>query len=207
MDLIGICASRRPPCVIRAMRRRRLQKRMIDTLEPLAEYALNRVFRRRAVRVRLLATIGGDWLMRTLFLVALLLTACSADEKGAPGQGIADAGEKPGGDCPVIASSDWHAWVDAEPGPDAPTLHLRGSVDLPTPGYGYSWRVGISDRALPPGQHLHLDFTAPDGVVAQVVTPMEVAYQGEAAFDAYRMILVKCGDKRLAEILDVPVAR
>lgn len=191
----------------------RLEKRKAaQELEKLHDYALraflkrllSTVFHCYAVRVRVLLTIRGDWLMRILFLAALSLTACSVDEKGAPGEGI---GNKPVADCPVIDSRDWHAWVDAEPGPDAPTLHIRGAVDLPTPGYEYHWRVGIADRALPPGQHMHLDFTAPDGVVAQVVTPMEVAYQGEAAFDEYRMILVKCGGERLAEILDVPVAR
>ena len=145
--------------------------------------------------------------MRILFLAAFLLAACNADDKGAPGEGIAESGDKPQADCPVIASTDWHAWVDAEPGPDDPTLHIRGTVDLPTPGYDYTWRKGIADRAYPPGQHMHLEFTAPDGPVAQVVTTMDVAYQGEADFDAYRMILVKCGEKRLAEILEVPVAQ
>ncbi len=143
--------------------------------------------------------------MRMLFLVASsLAAACSADDAGAPGQGI--AAPKPAGGCPVIDSRDWTAWVDAQPGPDAPTLHIRGTVDLPTPGYDYAWRLGVADRALPPGQHMHLDFTAPDGIVTQVVTTMDVAYQDKAAFDAYRMILVRCGGEVLAEISDVPTA-
>ncbi len=137
---------------------------------------------------------------------ALILAACNADEKGAPGEG--SYGDKPNvAGCPVIGSRDWTAWVDAEPGPDAPTLHIRGTVDLPTPGYDYAWRVGIADRAYPPGQHMHLDFTAPDGVVAQVVTPVEVAYEGEATYKEYRMIRVKCGREKLTEITDVPVAQ
>lgn len=141
------------------------------------------------------------------FIVAsLLLVACNADGEGAPGEG--SYGEKPGtADCPVIDSRDWAAWIDAEPGPDAPSLHIRGIVDLPTPGYGHRWRVGLADRALPPGQHMHLDFTTPDGMVAQVITSTEVAYEGEATYPEYRMILVKCGGDVLAEITDVPVAQ
>ena len=143
--------------------------------------------------------------MRFVFLAAFSLIACSADDKGAPGQGIT-LDEPAFADCPVIESRDWQAWVDVQPGPDAPTLHIRGTVDLPTPGYEYSWRKGIADRALPPGQNMHLDFTAPDGVVTQVVTSMEVAYQGEADFKAYRLIRIICGDDRMTEIRDVPVA-
>lgn len=146
--------------------------------------------------------------MKQLSVIAapLLLIACSADGEGAPGEGTLL--NKPAtADCPVIDSRDWTAWVDAEPGPDAPTLHIRGTVELPTPGYDYAWRVGIADRALPPGQHMHLDFTAPDGMVAQVITSVDVAYEGEATYAEYRMIRVKCGDRALAEITDVPVAQ
>lgn len=136
----------------------------------------------------------------SIFAAALCLAACNADGDGA----VID---KPAlAECPVIDSRDWTAWVDAEPGPDAPTLHIRGTVDLPTPGYTYAWRVGLADRALPPGQHMHLDFSAPDGVVTQVVTSVDVAYTGEATYAEYRMILVKCGGDVLAEITDVPVA-
>ncbi len=141
-----------------------------------------------------------------IVVTGLLLAACNADGEGAPGEG--SYAQKPARTaCPVIDSSDWTAWVDAEPGPDSPTLNIRGTVTLPTPGYDYAWRVGIADRALPPGRHMQLEFTPPDGMVAQVLTSMEVSYRGEAAFDAYRMILVKCADERLAEITEVPTAR
>ncbi len=146
--------------------------------------------------------------MKNISVVFVLfsLAACNADGEGAPGEGTPIS--KPViADCPVIDSREWAAWVDAEPGPGAPTLHIRGTADLPTPGYDYAWRVGIADRAMPPGQHMHLDFTAPDGMVAQVVTPVEVAYEGEATYKEYRMIRVKCGDETLAEIADVPVAQ
>lgn len=141
-----------------------------------------------------------------IFAAGLTLAACNTDREGAPGEG--SYAQKPvAAVCPVIESRGWAAWVDAEPGPDAPTLHIRGTVVLPTPGYDYTWRVGLADRALPPGQHMHLDFTPPDGFVAQVITTVDVAYVGEAAYPEYRAILVKCGGEKLAEIVDVPVAR
>ena len=145
--------------------------------------------------------------MKIVSVIALgfALAACNADEKGAPGAGSYI--QKPAlAKCPVIDSSSWTAWVDAEPGPDAPTLHVRGTVVLPTPGYDYAWRVGIADRALPPGQHMHLEFTPPDGPVAQVITTADVAYAGEAAYPEYRAIIIRCGDEKLAEIPDVPIA-
>ncbi len=107
--------------------------------------------------------------------------------------------------CPVIDSRNWTAWIDAEP-PGPARLHIRGEVDLPTPGYEASWRVGIADRAMPPGVHFHLDFSAPEGMVTQVVTTESVAYEDEAAYPAYRVIYVHCGEETLAEITDIPTA-
>ena len=108
-------------------------------------------------------------------------------------------------DCPVIGSTNWNAWIDAEP-PGPSRLHIRGEAVLPTPGYTVSWRVGAADRMMPPGQHMHLSFSAPDGVVAQVITTQDVDYVGEATYPEYRVIYVHCGDQQLAEITDIPTA-
>ena len=35
--------------------------------------------------------------------------------------------------CPIVASSDWRAWVNAMPGPNSrPTLHVVGNVTVPS---------------------------------------------------------------------------
>ncbi len=143
--------------------------------------------------------------MRLLLAAAasIGLSACAGDNAVAE-QDQAAGGASP---CPVISSSDWRAWIDAEPGGDGPKLYITGAAEMPTPGYAYSWRVGAADRMNPPGQHMHLDFTAPDGMVAQVITPMSVRYEGDAAYPEYRKIVVHCGDDTLAEIDDVPVAQ
>ena len=107
-------------------------------------------------------------------------------------------------ECPVLDSRDWTAFVDAEP-PLPARLHIRGEVDLPTPGFIATWRLGIADRAMPPGQHVHLDFIAPDGMTAQVVTPTQVTFSQETPFTEYRQITLHCGDQVLAVIKDIPV--
>ena len=110
--------------------------------------------------------------------------------------------------CAVIESSNWLAWVDAMPGPDTrPTLHVTGDIVLPTPGYTISWRLGALDRMQPPGQRLVLETMRPEGMVAQVITPVAVAYAGESAITDYREVIVSCGDKVLATISDVTVAQ
>jgi hypothetical protein len=136
-----------------------------------------------------------------IFLAPLLLTACAADT--APPQNGEPVAAKP---CPVIGGGDWNAWVDAEPGSDGPKLYITGTAEMPTPGYAYSWRVGAADRMMPPGQHMHLEFEAPDGVVAQVITPMEIRYEGKATYPEYRKVVVHCGEKTLAEIDQIMVA-
>lgn len=143
-----------------------------------------------------------------VFLPFLLLLAACAKDGGAndnaePTQnGDVSASD----DCPVIGSQNWTAWIDAQP-PGPARLHIRGETVLPTPGYTASWRVGAADRMMPPGQHMHLSFTAPGGIVAQVLTTEEVGFEGDATYPEYRVIFVQCGDRQLAEITEIPIAQ
>lgn len=145
--------------------------------------------------------------MRSMIILAaaVSLAACNADEKGAPGAGT-ETLEKPqrSGECPVIASRDWSARIDAEQDPDEPRLIVRGVIDLPTPGWGALLRETFADRAMPPGVHFTIDFTEPDGMVAQVVTPRHITHVSKAYAHGYRSITVHCGDEVLAEIFDIP---
>lgn len=143
--------------------------------------------------------------MRIQYVVPalLMLGACANDvsEEGAPGASDVVAMEA----CPVRLVGEWEAWVDAEP-PGPRTLHISGQAEAPTPGYEVSWRVGFADRAMPPGQHMYLDVTPPDGMVAQVITPMKLNYEGEAVYPEYRAAIVHCGEDQVIEITPVPVA-
>ena len=104
--------------------------------------------------------------------------------------------------CPVIASRNWHAWIDrvAE---NEPRLNISGEVDLPTPGYQVEVKPGILDRRQPPTQRFSLSFTPPEGIVAQVITPTQVRYTMPTSILEYRSIMIYCGDKLLVEIPDV----
>ena len=106
--------------------------------------------------------------------------------------------------CLAIASRSWSAWLDAMPGGGGTRLNISGEVDLPSSGYKVSWTEGPADRAMPPSQHFRLAMSPPDGMVAQVVTPMAVKYEGKATYPAYRSIVVICGDKVLTTIADIP---
>ncbi|MEM1420917.1 MAG: hypothetical protein AAF661_06600 [Pseudomonadota bacterium] len=134
-----------------------------------------------------------------LALCALVGTAACAQTDATPTPPDATAS------CPVIDSRDWRAWVDAEAG-GSRVLRVSGEVDLPTPGYSAAWRLGPADRRAPPAQFLDLAFAAPDGIVAQVVTSTQVSYQGDAVYPAYRAIRIRCGDRVLAEITEIPEA-
>ena len=59
---------------------------------------------------------------------------------------------------------------------------------------------------MPPGQHMHLTFSAPDGIVSQVVTTEEITYAGEAVYPEYRAIYIHCGDQLLGEVTEIPTA-
>ncbi|NNE40770.1 MAG: hypothetical protein HKN14_07615 [Marinicaulis sp.] len=132
-----------------------------------------------------------------LFAAALPLTACN--------QGMGDAeNADQKQECPVVDSRDWSAKIDAKQDPDAPRLLVRGVIDLPTPDWRAQLRETHSDRAMPPGVHFAIDFTPPEGPVAQVVTSRHLTHVSHAADHGYRSITIHCGDQALAELTDIP---
>lgn len=137
---------------------------------------------------------------------ALMLAACNASDEDLTGDG-AGADNPVTTDCPVIDSRDWSAKIDAVQNPDAPRLTVRGVIDLPTPGWNALLRETFADRAMPPGVHYTIDFTPPEGAVAQVVTPRHVTHVSKAAAHGYRSITVHCGDEVLAEITEIQMAQ
>lgn len=109
--------------------------------------------------------------------------------------------EKPAATCAVIDSRNWKAWT--APDGTGITLHVLGEVDLPTPGYSAILRLGASNRAMPPGQIAHLDLTAPEGLVAQVVTATPIALESPGAYPEYASVTVLCDDSSIAVIAPV----
>lgn len=103
--------------------------------------------------------------------------------------------------CPVQSSRDWSAHL--LPAETGYTLVLRGTVDLPTPGYRVTWAEGPMDRALPPGWRLILTATPPEGATAQVITPTRVEARFETGEPRLRVVYVVCEGEGLAELPDI----
>ena len=137
------------------------------------------------------------------FACAALAASCAPPKSAA---------ERPGPtftltECPVLASRDWKAWINAMPGPDAVrTLIIEGEVDMPTPGYRVTLIPGPADRMMPPDQRFALAASAADAMVIQVVTPTPVRYEGKASYQEYRAITIGCGGKILARIENIETA-
>lgn len=110
--------------------------------------------------------------------------------------------------CAAYESRNWQAYINAMPGPNAQrVLHIMGEVDMPTPGYSVELIAGPADRAQPPGLRFRLATQAPGGMVTQVITATQVRYAEPTPYSAIREITIGCGDRTLATITDVPVAR
>jgi hypothetical protein len=110
--------------------------------------------------------------------------------------------------CAVIANRNWTAHINAMPGPGAQrTLIVTGEIDLPTPGYTATLDLGPADRSAIPVQQLVVNTTAPTGIVAQVVTPYPLRYEGPAIAQQYRAVRIMCGGQQLAEITDIVIAQ
>jgi len=115
--------------------------------------------------------------------------------------------------CPVLASSDWAAWVNAMPGPDGPSLIVTGMVTLPTPGYSVTLEAGASDRSARPVQVVQLIAQRPAMDAAQVLSDYDVRFEmpSSAPIDGttapFTAVRVVCGGREIARIEPVEVAQ
>ena len=139
--------------------------------------------------------------MKPLILAsALLLSSCAAAPPP-PAQG-------PGGgrECGITASSDWAAWVNAMPRPNAkPTLIVTGKVTVPTGGYQFAWRDMRVMESYPVQVAVELDAIPPAGGATQAVVTREV--RGQWPIDPpVGSLTVHCGDTVLARISPVETA-
>lgn len=163
--------------------------------------------------------------MKQLFAaasLALALAACDTYPPGAdyppypadpyppPGQYPPDYPPPPDMDsCPIVSSRDWRAWVNAMPGPDArPTLHVSGTVVAPTAGYRIEFRPNLLVRESYPVQVVAtLQPFPPSGPAAQVLTTHDVRWQWPLTSGPVGSVTIECGDRQIARIEPVAVAR
>ena len=128
--------------------------------------------------------------------LSLLLAAC-APVPAAPVQTAA---------CPIIGSSDWAAWVNAMPGPNArPTLIVTGKVIVPTGGYRFGWADMRVMESYPVQVAADLRATPPAGPATQAVVTHEVRGEWPISPPVGSMT-VHCGDRVLARIAPVETA-
>jgi hypothetical protein len=128
---------------------------------------------------------------------ALSLASCAA----VPPQGPVGSME-----CGIIGSSDWAAWVNAMPGPNArPTLIVTGKVTVPTGGYRFEWRDMRVMESYPVQVAVELDAIPPAGGATQAVVTHDV--RGQWPIDPpVGSLTVRCGGTVLARISPVETA-
>ena len=140
--------------------------------------------------------------MKRLFIAsALSLGSCAQVPATAP-QGPLGAME-----CGIIGSSDWAAWVNAMPGPNArPTLIVTGKVSLPSGSSRVEWRDMRVMESYPVQIAVEIQAVEPAGAAgAPVVVTRDV--RGEWPIDPpVGALTVRCGDMVLARISPVETA-
>jgi hypothetical protein len=109
-------------------------------------------------------------------------------------------------ECGIIGSSDWAAWVNAMPGPNAqPKLIVTGKVTVPTGGYRFAWRDMRVMESYPVQVAVELDAIPPAGPATQAVVTHDV--RGEWAMSPpVGSLTVRCGDMVLVRISPVETA-
>jgi hypothetical protein len=109
-------------------------------------------------------------------------------------------------ECGIIGSSDWAAWVNAMPGPNAqPKLIVTGKVTVPTGGYRFAWRDMRVMESYPVQVAVELDAIPPAGPATQAIVTHDV--RGEWAMSPpVGSLTVRCGDMVLVRISPVETA-
>ncbi|MEM6413143.1 MAG: hypothetical protein AAF720_00610 [Pseudomonadota bacterium] len=137
----------------------------------------------------------------------LIVIGCTTDKDAAAEElETVDFSEE---SCPVIEAGSWRAWLNRAPtvGTAQARLIVEGTPSLPTPGYEARWKLGPTDRAIPPGQVIHLAFSAPIGMVTTIVTDTPVRFELPTPIKSYRHVTIVCGGTVLAKIEPVDVAQ
>lgn len=134
----------------------------------------------------------------------------------APGQ---DPGQYPGQypgqpyqpmppQCLIAVSRDWTAWINHMPGTNgAPVLVVSGKVTTPTGGYQVAFdRYLQIRRGYPPQAFVTLNVADPGGApVSQAQVTHEVRWEWPLN-QPVGSVVVRCGDKTLAEITRIQTA-
>lgn len=130
-------------------------------------------------------------------LSALALAGCATVPAG-PVAAVPDS-------CPISASSDWTAWINAMPGPDRPQLIVTGKVAVPSGGYTFAWRDLKTMESYPTQAMVDLEALPPDGPATQAIQTHEL--RGEwTAEQPIGSVTVRCGTRVLARISPVRTA-
>lgn len=160
---------------------------------------------------------------------ALLLAACATQPYGDPygqgpygdpggpyGQPYPPAGYPPPAAaeppapaaCPITASRDWRAWINAMPGPNArPKLMVTGTVLVPTGGYQMSFEPYLQIRESHPAQAFAtLRVTPPQGPATQAITAHDLRWEWPLD-QQIGSVEIRCGSDTLATFSPVEVAQ
>lgn len=108
--------------------------------------------------------------------------------------------------CLAVSSSDWQAWVNAMPGPNAePKLIATGKVVMPTGGYSYRWGSMRVMESYPVQVSIQLIPVPPPGPATQALETQEV--RGEwTASPPIGSLTITCGDTVLGRVSPVATA-
>jgi hypothetical protein len=145
---------------------------------------------------------GGTTMHKSIAVLigTVALAACSPVPANAPTRPSA----KPG--CPIIGSSDWAAWVNAMPGPNArPTLIVTGKVTVPTGGYSFAWRDMRMMESYPLMIVADLQAIPPAGAATQAVVSHFVRGEWPVS-TSVGVVTIGCGSQVLARISPVETA-
>jgi hypothetical protein len=109
--------------------------------------------------------------------------------------------------CLAVSSSDWQAWVNAMPGPNAqPKLITTGKVTVPTGGYTYRWGSLRVAESYPVQVFVQLILIPPNGPATQALETIDV--RGEwLASPPIGSFTVTCGDMTLGRVSPVETAQ
>ena len=147
---------------------------------------------------------------RFITIAPLMLAACQPNASDTPVSSDDSVPAKlpfaPAADCPVVDSSEWTAWVDAMPGPNAqPRLMISGKLRVPTGGYRATFANMRVAESYPVQIFVDLVVPPPSGPATQAITTIDVRGEWPIA-PPVGSITIRCGRQVIGRIDEIVTA-
>lgn len=107
--------------------------------------------------------------------------------------------------CRILSAQEWRADILRTKQPGENLLVLKGTVTMPSPGYGFTMQMRSLDRRSPPGMTVHLLTSPPDSPVMQMLSEEQIQVELSTPLTQLRNINILCEKQSIGRLTDIAI--